>query len=620
MPGVCGTRAWGSDRGQGVRGFGSGVLWGSVVGAIGLVVISENTPLPGVAPVAEATAAVPEAAAEINPEPATQEVVAPTPETEVPAAPAAEPEPTSEPAASTSEPAAEATPAETAEPATAAEPAPVAEPEAEETAPAAASQATSTEPAAAQEPAAAPESAVTPEAPQDGVDAAEPQGSTVAEAVEVPAGSEFARALPDQDPVVPGTSEAPASAAAPAVGAPDAGQALPSTDTMTAAAPEPDLTSPDAPGQPEVDSALPDLGGAAPQPAAPSAIVAPETPTADALPSDADLPPPPPLTPEEQALADTAPEATPEVALTPDAAEPEAEAETEAPVAVLPTDPPLAPVTPLPEVGLSRDAALAGPESGFSGEVDGVVTNRLPRIGDAPPATEEDAAAAVSDAPIDRYSRKFDNPTGKPVFAIVLVDDGDPGLDREKLAQLPFPVTFALDPQLPDAGQIAADYRAAGQEVIMLATGIPEGANASDIEVTFAAHAAAMPEAVGVLDLAQGGFQGNRPLATMVVPVIKGQGRGLLTYDAGLNAADQVASRDEVRAATVFRRIDPDGEPVGAIRRTLDRAAFKAAQTGRVAVVGEARPETVAALLEWSVEGRAAAVALAPASAVMVTR
>ena len=47
-------------------------------------------------------------------------------------------------------------------------------------------------------------------------------------------------------------------------------------------------------------------------------------------------------------------------------------------------------------------------------------------------------------------------------------------------------------------------------------------------------------------------------------------------------------------------------------------AAFKAAQDGRVAVIGSTRPETVAALLEWSVEGRAASVALAPASAVMM--
>ncbi len=121
--------------------------------------------------------------------------------------------------------------------------------------------------------------------------------------------------------------------------------------------------------------------------------------------------------------------------------------------------------------------------------------------------------------------------------------------------------------------------------------------------MTFAAHDAALPQAVAVLDLPAGGFQNDRPLATMVVPIVKGQGRGLLTFDRGLNPADQVASREAVPAATVFRVLDAEDEPTAAIRRYLDRAAFKAAQAGRVVVVGRARPETVAALMEWSVEG-----------------
>ena len=122
--------------------------------------------------------------------------------------------------------------------------------------------------------------------------------------------------------------------------------------------------------------------------------------------------------------------------------------------------------------------------------------------------------------PIDRFARRFDNPEGKPAFAILLIDTGAPDLDRAALAALPFPVTFAIDPTLPDAGTFAATYRAAGQEVVMLAAGIPQGATASDLEVTFAANADALPEAVAVLDLPSGGFQSDRPLATLVVPVV----------------------------------------------------------------------------------------------------
>ena len=65
------------------------------------------------------------------------------------------------------------------------------------------------------------------------------------------------------------------------------------------------------------------------------------------------------------------------------------------------------------------------------------------------------------------------------------------------------------------------------------------------------------------------------------------------------------------------RNLDADAENEATIRRYLDRAAFKAAQEGRVTVVGHTRPETIAALLAWSIEGRAATVALAPVSAVL---
>ncbi|NBO20421.1 MAG: hypothetical protein EBU97_00330 [Rhodobacteraceae bacterium] len=66
-----------------------------------------------------------------------------------------------------------------------------------------------------------------------------------------------------------------------------------------------------------------------------------------------------------------------------------------------------------------------------------------------------------------------------------------------------------------------------------------------------------------------------------------------------------------------FRSLDAEGETQPMIRRYLDRAAFKAAQDGRVVVIGTTAEDTVAALLAWSVEGRAGSVALAPLSAVL---
>ncbi|MCX7289436.1 MAG: divergent polysaccharide deacetylase family protein, partial [Rhodobacterales bacterium] len=206
---------------------------------------------------------------------------------------------------------------------------------------------------------------------------------------------------------------------------------------------------------------------------------------------------------------------------------------------------------------------------------------------------------------------------GKPAVAIVLIDPGTADLDRDGLASLPFPISVALDPMDPATPERSAIYRAAGKEVVMLATGIAEGAQASDIEVAFQSMAQGLPEAVAVMDLSVPTFQNRRPLASLVVPVIGAQGRGLLTWDEGLNAADQVARREDIPSAVVFRDLTSGGTDSAAIRRVLDRAIFKAGQDGRAVVAGTASPETVAALLEWSVEGRAATVALAPLTGVL---
>lgn len=279
-------------------------------------------------------------------------------------------------------------------------------------------------------------------------------------------------------------------------------------------------------------------------------------------------------------------------------------------------------------VAAVQEPAVLRPATGFGNKVDGVKTGRLPVIGAAASTTAEPSAAPAAGnvaggadlPPVERYARAFENADKKPLFAIVLQDTGGPDIDREALAAIPFPVSFMIDPLLPDAATAAQIYRAAGQEVLMIASGIPAGAQASDLAVSFEAMAKALPEAVAVVDLEQGGFQGNRTLATQVLALVKDQGRGVLSWDRGLNAASQVARREGIPSALIFRALDAGNEGSPIIRRYLDRAAFKAAQDGRVVVAGQTRPETVAALLEWAVEGRAATVALAPATAVMTAQ
>lgn len=386
--------------------------------------------------------------------------------------------------------------------------------------------------------------------------------------------------------------------AAPEAAAPDPATAAPQPKAVVEAPPAP--AAPQAGTAPEVAAATETA------PAKPALAPLPQIEAADAPPASPDLPPP--AAPEtDEALLDPAPAAEP------------------APPTAITLDPPPepAPAAEVPKTLEPDPAETLQPSTGLEKTVDGVKVGRLPSIA-APTEPGADAAEASPPAqdtrPLVRFARSFQNDAGKPLFAVLLLDTGAADLDRAKLAALPFPVSFVIDPLDPAADAAEAIYRAAGQEVVMLAAGIPDGATAADLEQTFQANAAVLDQSVAVMDLGSNGFQDNRPLATQVVPLIKQQGRGLITFDKGLNAADQVARRDGVAAAVIFRDLDAEGEDTPLIRRYLDRAAFKAAQEGRVLVLGTTRPETVAALMEWTLEGRASAVALAPLTAVLVVK
>ncbi|MDH2325931.1 divergent polysaccharide deacetylase family protein [Cereibacter sp. SYSU M97828] len=261
--------------------------------------------------------------------------------------------------------------------------------------------------------------------------------------------------------------------------------------------------------------------------------------------------------------------------------------------------------------GLAAASQLAEPPGRIAAQLMPEIRVQAP----APiPAVEAPRPAQVPvDPPLKRYARAFQD-QGKPLFAVVLIDRGG-ALDRGALAALPFPVTFAVDPVATGAADAARIYRAAGQEVAILATGLGE---APGPEAGLTAHGKVLPEAVAVMDVEQGGFRADQDFATRTVRVLEEQGRGLLTWNNGPNTADQVARRDGLPAARIFRKLDAGGEDADVIRGYLDRAAFRAAQDGQVVVVGEARTETVQGLTLWAASGEAGSVSLAPASAVMM--
>lgn len=632
----------------GVRKFLGGVVSGALVAGLTLVVVSQiSTPRraeQGIASTDEMVGNAAVSAADVtDAEPAVPEVV-PAPEAE----PAPEVLPAPESVAEADglpEPEITAEPADVAETVPAvgesADPQPevseVAEPAAEVTAEtdAAAVAATGSEedpgkqdsaPEVAQSAGADPEAAVT-------------EGATVSEAAEAPEEAEAAEAiatqLPDTPPAtpqvdppaqtVPGSADAaaapepaaeaagsliaqlPMPLAAPVADGAPVGAELPPPPPLTAEelailadAAQPVLPAPDTTEEPPASDALA-TGAATTEPAEEAVETAPlATQTAT---EEGDVPSPiiPGPTPADVAVA--------EEPVT-EAAAPEALAQAE--VAL--------PETLVPDAGLAEDGPSTLPSTPrLITANEGSLTDR--DAVDAAQSVDPEAAlpeVALEDVPaLKRFAESFENTDRKPLFGILLIDRGEPALDRQAVAALPFPVSIVIDPLLPEAAAYAALYRAGGKEVVMLATGIPEGATPADVEQTFQAHEAVLPEAVAVIDGSEPAFQNDRPLSTQIVPILAAQGRGLLTWDKGLNAADQVARREGLPTAMVFRQIDAEGESVPVMRRYLDRAAFRAAQEGKAIVIGSIQPETIAALLEWAIEGRASTVALAPASALL---
>lgn len=470
--------------------------------------------------------------------------------------------------------------------------------------------------------------AETGDAPQRAVPGADQVPEAKAEPATTASGQVDLTAAPSQ----PG-ADAPATKDQPVGADPAAPLADPAAAATPAPAPAPDPAAAKAPGsdakpaeplaQPgDLVPAQTETGAAAPgsetAPAVPGdQPLAPSAPTADAAPlPDAGTMP----APRQDKLLDP-PRAPQSPGVEPAPALPATEAAQQVPKAVT------LPVPSAPEAATPPDSQGAGlVELGqarlpsaprLKDEAAGVTTDRLPRIGD-PPATGAVAAdPALPDArPIVAFARPYAPEADKPLFAILLQDIGAAGMARADLAKLPFAVTFVVDPAAPDAAAAMAAYRAAGQEVVIRAL-LPANATPVDLEQSFQALALSLPETVALLDTPEGGLQENRVLATQAIPILKAQGRGIVTFDRGLGAADQVARREGLATAMIFRDLDAQGEDTPLIRRYLDRAAFKAAQEGRVVVIGQTRPETVAAILEWLVEGRGATVSLAPLTAVM---
>lgn len=318
----------------------------------------------------------------------------------------------------------------------------------------------------------------------------------------------------------------------------------------------------------------------------------------------------------------------PEPAITPLAPPP-------AVVNAAPQDPPAAQPEAAPD-GTQQSAvatasarpAIGAPSVSLTERNGGVTINRLANGETAESAVPTDAPADNSvvqldetTPPIMAFAQDFENPDGKPLMAIVLIDDGtSPTSGNSGIAALrsfPYPISFAVGASLDDAADRVAFYRKEGFEVLAMVD-LPEGAAPGDAETTFGVTLAELREVVGILEGTKGGLQGSRGVADQVTAILAQSGHGLVTQDKGLNTMPKLARKGGVPADPVFRDFDSKGQGTQVIRRFLDQAAFRAGQEGAVIMLGRLRSDTISALLLWGLQDRAGQVALAPISAVLL--
>lgn len=294
----------------------------------------------------------------------------------------------------------------------------------------------------------------------------------------------------------------------------------------------------------------------------------------------------------------------------------------EAPAALIPAPAPGdASATP-PDA--AAGAGGAAPEAGVAGRVvPGVTILRLPGTsgtGTANAGPDKGAQAAAEAGPLRQYAASFTNPDNKPLLGILIFDQGvdGGGLDPAALASLPFPVTIAVDPQRGDASAVAASYHAAGAEVAILAGDLPDGSTASDVEVAYQAFTAALPDSVALVGKPGSPMVTGGLAAEHIAALLAADGRGLITYDAGLNDGRRAATKAGLPNAVIDKVLAVTDDNSGTVGRELDRAAFMAAQKGAAVIALPSTPEAVTSLVAWATGPSAKSVAVAPVSAVMV--
>jgi polysaccharide deacetylase 2 family uncharacterized protein YibQ len=219
---------------------------------------------------------------------------------------------------------------------------------------------------------------------------------------------------------------------------------------------------------------------------------------------------------------------------------------------------------------------------------------------------------------IDLYARDNISDEGKPKLSIVLLTDQLNAIDPNLLQALPIPVTFAVDPMNPAADTLLISLRQRQQEAVIIAD-LPPKAAVQDVDVALTALVNLLPQTVGVIERQAGALQQSRNVMLQVPEVLNRTGHGLVVYEKGLNTLAKEAGKAGTPVATIYRDLDGADQNERTIRRFLDGAAFRAANSPSepIVVLARLRPETMSAILIWALQDRAQKTAIVPVSQLM---
>ena len=125
--------------------------------------------------------------------------------------------------------------------------------------------------------------------------------------------------------------------------------------------------------------------------------------------------------------------------------------------------------------------------------------------------------------------------------------------------------------------------------------------------------------ALRVIERQAGALQQSHDVMLHIPEVLNRTGHGLVVYEKGLNTLAKEAVKAGTPVATIYRDLDGADQNERTIRRFLDGAAFRAANSPSepIVVLARLRPETMSAILIWALQDRAQKTAVVPVSQLM---